>query len=499
MTSKVPLFVELCAGLASVSLMLQGGKYARPPVSRMGNKHGYGLALLRIMGLRPGQGAERYLWCEPDPGCRALLHAYTDREVMQEAARIIRGWASEEPRSLWERLRAEGPIRVGEAREVAVWGALQGGAAYSAIPTHNGVKWVQRDGGLVLDPNRYGARGLWPLNVSSGLNAASTLPATVTPDARAVEPREVAREILTTAWSTNGKTGRGAGYRGEGGNTGDFGGPLLRASSMPARAEAVPETPATVTPDARAVDPREVARWAQVVASNRLINISGDTLRNTGAGGSTFASVESGFGTPADVTAQRFEDRAQTMPATVTDDARAVEPREVARWSLVRAWGRGSGCELTARAYWGPGHVPPSKSPGWVPSLTLRGLEQRMERAALPARVTLDARPIEPADLPPGTVVYMDPPYRNTTGYGNDLPRSEVVALARRWAEAGARVYISEAEPIAALIADGWHEVEITSQRIGQKRTFSKQQREFVTCSHPPAWKPAEQADLFGC
>ena len=92
MSRRAPLFVELCAGLASVSLMLQGGKYARPPVSRMGNKHGYGLALLRVMGLRPGQGAERYLWCEPDPGCRALLHAYTDREVMQEAARIIRSW-----------------------------------------------------------------------------------------------------------------------------------------------------------------------------------------------------------------------------------------------------------------------------------------------------------------------------------------------------------------------------------------------------------------------
>ena len=199
-------------------------------------------------------------------------------------------------------------------------------------------------------------------------------------------------------------------------------------TDIPALIEATPTLPASVTPDARAVDPREVARWAQVVAANRLINISGETLRNTGAGGSTFASVESGFGTPADVTAQRFEDRSQTMPAHVTPDA----------------------------------------------------------------------RPIKPADLPPGTVVYMDPPYRNTTGYGNDLPRSEVVALARRWAEAGARVYISEAEPIGALIADGWHEVEITSQRIGQKRTFSKQQREFATCSHPPAWKPAEQADLFG-
>jgi len=370
MTSKVPLFVELCAGLASVSLMLQGGKYARPPVSRMGNKHGYGLALHRIMGLRPGQGAERFLWCEPDPGCRALLHAYTDREVMKEAARIIRGWASEEPRSLWERLRAEGPIKTR--------------------------------------------------------------------------------------------------------------------------------------------DPREVARWAQVVASNRLINISGETLRNTGAGGSTFASVESGFGTPADVTAQRFEDRAQTMPATITPDARAVDPREVARWGTLA-----NVQQAGAAIRWHNGRWEAEKGGSWgavscrwrmdgtkheADKTEVWDAGRKMQRApTLPATITPDARTIEPADLPPGTVVYMDPPYRNTTGYGNDLPRSEVVALARRWAEAGARVYISEAEPIAALIADGWHEVEITSQRIGQKRTFSKQQREFVTCSHPPAWKPAEQADLFGC
>ena len=115
-----------------------------------------------------------------------------------------------------------------------------------------------------------------------------------------------------------------------------------------------------------------------------------------------------------------------------------------------------------------------------------------------PATVTADARAIEPADLPPGTVVYMDPPYVGTTGYGNDLPRSEVVSMARRWADAGARVYISEAEPIGALVDDGWLTVEITSQRIGQKRTFSKQQREWVTCSHEPAWRPAEQVGLFG-
>ena len=398
MTSKVPLFVELCAGLASVSLMLQGGKYARPPVSRMGNKHGYGLALHRIMGLRPGQGAKRFLWCEPDPGCRALLHAYTDREVMKDAARIIRSWKDEEPRSLWERLRAEGPIRVGEAREAAR--------------------------GTVV-----GAWSFRPGQPESGFNRSE-----------AIGHPESCKYPRT-------------------------------AGKMADEVAATPTLPATVTPDARAVDPREVARWAQVVAANRLINISGATLRNTGAGGSAFASVESGFGTPADVTAQRFENRAQTMPATVTDDARAVEPREVAREILTTAW------STNGKTGKGAGYRGEVGNTGDFGGPLLRAYSMPARAEAVPetsATITPDARPIEPADLPPGAVVYMDPPYRNSTGYGNDLPRSEVVALARRWAEAGARVYISEAEPIGALMADGWREVEITSQRIGQKAHILK-------------------------
>ena len=290
-SDRVPVFVELCAGLASVSLMLQGGKHARPPVSRMGNKHGYSLALLRVMGLRPGQGAEHYLWCEPDAGCRALLHAYTDREVMQEAAAIIRGWKDEDPRALWERLRAEGPIRLAESREVA-------------------------------------------------------------------------RKVLLWRWSFSqrgpgGEHHEGAGYGGPGSKCGDFVG---RDESL--------------------------------------------------------------------------------------------------------------GCDRTAR------------NALRIPTL-------------LPATVHPDARTVEPPSLPPGVVAYIDPPYVGTTGYGNDLPRAEVIELARRWADAGAKVYISEAEPLPALMADGWFSVEITSQRIGQKRTFSKQQREWVTCSHEPAWRPAEQVALF--
>jgi 16S rRNA G966 N2-methylase RsmD len=113
----------------------------------------------------------------------------------------------------------------------------------------------------------------------------------------------------------------------------------------------------------------------------------------------------------------------------------------------------------------------------------------------LPATILPDAREVQPATLPPGTVAYMDPPYANTTGYGHDLGRAEVCALAERWASAGAWVVISEAEPITEL---GWPSVEITGERVGQKRTFSRQQREFLTMSKPPRWRPSVQSSLFG-
>ncbi|NBW77150.1 MAG: hypothetical protein EBR34_15350 [Sphingomonadaceae bacterium] len=94
-------------------------------------------------------------------------------------------------------------------------------------------------------------------------------------------------------------------------------------------------------------------------------------------------------------------------------------------------------------------------------------------------------------------MVYLDGPYENTTQYANLLPRAEQIALARRWAAAGATVAISEAEPIPELVADGWHAVRIDGERVGQKRTFSKQQTEWVTLNRPPAWVPPVQARLF--
>ena len=123
---RPPLFVELCAGTAALSLRLAHPR-GRPPVSRMAAKTGYADAILRCLGLYPGQGAEHYLWCEPDAGVRLLLHALRDREIATKAAAIIASWKDEDPRALWERLKAEGPAVCPpvDPREVARWAWVQ--------------------------------------------------------------------------------------------------------------------------------------------------------------------------------------------------------------------------------------------------------------------------------------------------------------------------------------------------------------------------------------
>lgn len=281
---KCPLFVELCAGLGAVSLVLQGGLDARPPVSRMGNKYGYAEAILGAVGLRPSDGAAGFLWCEPDDGARALLMSYPDPKLRTEAAEVIRGWKDEEPRALWERLRAEGPIRGVDGREVARW----------------------------ITVGQLSYRQMEP---ASGFN-----------------PGMASDAGSAKCWRPG----------------------LSRVSEM--------------------------------------LNAS----------------------------------RPQWPSVTITDDARSLDP------------------------------------------------------------------PL----LPPGSVVLMDPPYQDTTGYAHNLPRDEVLTLARRWDDAGATVILCEAAPLGAEVYDGisdadpgplegWHSYEITGTRKGQKRTFSKQQREWITMSQP--------------
>jgi hypothetical protein len=314
----------------------------------MGAKTGYADVLLGLMGLAPGQGARDgtcYLWCEPDPGVRLLLEAYRDAGLARAAADIIRGWAGEDPRALWERLRAEGVPRGPEvdAREVARWLSIWG--------------WHYRQGD----------------------------------------------------WSS--------------------GGPVLPGQRRQ-------DTTATAT----------------ATATARLSTAP--------------------------------------LPAEVRPDARGVEPREVARWITRAMWSYEQGNVAT-------GFVGPGERRQDTPTVAakLLGLP------TLPAAIHPDARTLDPApDLPAGTWVFIDPPYVGTTGYASDLPRADVVALARRWAEAGAGVMVTEAEAIPELVAEGWHAVEYDHGRVGQRRTFSRQQREVATMNRAPGRvdRLGVQASMFG-
>lgn len=118
------LFVETCAGTAGLSVCLQGGVEAQPTMSRTGTKWGYAPAILELLGLFPGQGADGYAWCEPDPLARTLLRAQA-QGVFGQAAQILATWGSDPAGSpeLWHRLRAEGPFELADGpvdpREVA--------------------------------------------------------------------------------------------------------------------------------------------------------------------------------------------------------------------------------------------------------------------------------------------------------------------------------------------------------------------------------------------
>jgi hypothetical protein len=290
------LLCEFPAGLASVSLRLQGGAHCRPPISRMGNKAGYGKVILATLGLHSGQGADGYWWAEADRDVAALLRIYADPVALRAVARIIRWWSDEEPRDLWERLRAERTARIAAGTD-------------RSDPQGNMAEWLYVAG-----------------NTAPHADAWKTV------------PRSAVACGVQANLSPSGLSDRAA-------HLSTCGWPTVRVSlSIP-----------------------------------------------------TAAEVSAAIGTPGDL----------------------------------------GGC-----------------------------------------------------------IIYSDPPYINTTGYGHDLPRAAVVEMAREFAAMGATVAISEQTPIEEL--DGWESVEITDGRVGQKRTFSAQKREFITLNRTPGFTIAKQSNLFG-
>jgi hypothetical protein len=111
-----------------------------------------------------------------------------------------------------------------------------------------------------------------------------------------------------------------------------------------------------------------------------------------------------------------------------------------------------------------------------------------------------DGREVQPI---PGAVVVIDPPYLGTHGYeaGGVLPRADVVAMARRWAEAGAVVAVCEAVPVAQEMGPGWVSIDITGEREGPARgALGGTVTEWLTLSRPAVvgWRTQGQVGLFG-
>ena len=334
--TTIRAFLELPAGLASVSLALQGGLKLRPPISRLGRKTGYAATILDALGLRPGQGAGAYLWAEADADVAGLLRIYPDPDALRTVAAIIRGWAGDEPRALWYELRERRRARAAKA--------------------------------------------------------AATIGATA----------------------------------------------------------------------------HALAEFVMINESNRLIPVGGPHLDNTARGGGTFGA--GGFATPAGTVADRLE--------------------RIAEWAfLCRGSFRRAGPDASIGRPEGEpernGDLPAvvvldrdfaAAHPGWPPVAVL---------PAIPDPAVVAAMLGTPGDLE-GCIVYADPPYAGTTGYAHDLPRAEVVRYCLAYADMGATVCVSEQEPIPELMQAGWYATEITDDRLGARRTFSKQKAEWLTMSVAP-------------
>jgi len=175
----------------------------------------------------------------------------------------------------------------------------------------------------------------------------------------------------------------------------------------------------------------------------------------------------------------------------------------VARWLVCGAWSfrqgsPDSGYNKTEAEGGLPHHDSPTSTWAAKEALTTPRLARRLSSWPTPVRAchgsALDV-PI-PEDCE-GVYVYADPSYKDTTGYASNIYAEDLREYLREWSARGAVVAISEARPLVALMGDGWREVEITAERVGQKRTFGGT-REWLTLNREPLWRPSHQPSLFG-
>lgn len=126
---------------------------------------------------------------------------------------------------------------------------------------------------------------------------------------------------------------------------------------------------------------------------------------------------------------------------------------------------------------------------GWRGRLNTEEMARTVDRLPSPDSAVvhgLAPSPTPGADLE-GCVVYLDPPYVGCTSYAAACPREEVVRLALAYSSAGAVVAISEA---TAIDLPGWHAVELTHERTGQRWQERRVKGEWLTMNREPAWRP---------
>lgn len=137
----------------------------------------------------------------------------------------------------------------------------------------------------------------------------------------------------------------------------------------------------------------------------------------------------------------------------------------------------------------GPGKVTRGGNLGWAHALTADRIAERLRAVAAagiradvlhacPSAAELAGLLGTPGDLS-GVVAYIDPPYAGRCPYPDHLPREEVQRLALDYHQLGARVGVSEAEPVDL----GWPALDITPSRYRRSRPLRGPREEFLMVS----------------
>ena len=432
-------WVEPFAGAAACALRLVGGKDLAPPVAWMGGKRRLARAILDAMGV-PDSPPSRVLLADAGPWgwVWPLLLRPTDAAAV---AGVLRSWAGEHPRDLWQRLAAQPPAEDLHER-AAQWLWLQARSA-SGVP----IWW---DG--------------WRLEAGNGK----------VPTDRGEDLRWPAHRAERAAWKASDGRGdpRPAGQRADADR-------WSQADHATGRTMAAGQTH---------------PGWAM-----------GEEVKKSRRGTRTMSQGHPGArwekGTPDGRAPQDATNGQRGWARSTSDGAGETDPvQRSPRWRA----SNGAGDEVTAGqksiGSWrfdarpcdvapdrlaGPAGTTNGRTGGMVDPCTIASRIEAIAQAFRDVDVTVHHGDVRELVIPRGAFVYDDPPYENATGYGWHLARAEVLALARAHRKRAAVVAVSEA---VRLPLRGWHAFELT--REGGKP-------EWLTMSRAPARFPERQADLF--